>query len=238
MQKESVVVGESMNTQHIAEPEQLEADRKQIGLNWQLDMILKNINAGVSASCVDIDGTTHYIYANDKFYQIYGYTKEQFETELKGSTQELIVPAYYEKVQEKMQYAAEHMETVQFDYQAYKRNGSVAWIRVKVAVCHMDEQEQPVYVTIYNDISKEKKTAKRIRELNEKLSNCEIFVQLNIIEKRVEEFQSVYVTPKDSIRFIEDQNQYERYMKEVAYEEEYEIVYDALSYKGIIEMVI
>ena len=55
----------------------------------QLHCIVNNINGGVCAAAYT-DDNVRIVFANDRFYELYGYTQSQFETELSSPLERFI----------------------------------------------------------------------------------------------------------------------------------------------------
>ena len=149
---------------------QRQAERMERRIAVQLQAIMENISGGLSAATL-IDGVIGYLFANDEYYAMFGYTKEEFERELPRGLLDLILPEDVPHVYASANASAKSHSSMQVEYRARKRDGSVIWARSNGSVCDIEGVGSPVHIAVTSDITKERETEQRIRALNENLTN-------------------------------------------------------------------
>lgn len=122
---------------HLAEQERLKAEKKQLESAVRLEVIMKNINGGVSAIIIHDDGTSKFVFNNDKYYELYGYTKEQaMEEQL--DVMMTILPEDFPSVLEKINQLKADRIPVIVDYRITKRDGRIANLRANASLMNME----------------------------------------------------------------------------------------------------
>lgn len=128
------------------------AEINERNMATQLDTIMKGIHAGVTATVFDSRENFDVIFINNGFYKIYGYTKEQYENEVKNIN-DLIYTKDYE-------YAMVHVENVMksgktevYEFRAIKRDGSIIWIQMTNSVVSLDGIGDNVLIGISMDVT-------------------------------------------------------------------------------------
>lgn len=211
---------------------QTEAVQKERSVAAQLRAIIKNVNAGISAATFG-SGTTGYIYVNDQYYTMFGYTKEQFHEEAPNGLIDII---HLDDTQLVYRAADENVRTGNpstIEYRVRKRDGTQIWVRSNSSACYMEGVEEPVHIAVSYDITKEKEEELRIQTLNEVLLNSDEFYRLNLTEEMIEEFRTLFgdFDPIDSPVSCSDQIR-ESYLQVVA-EDDREMFRDAFFIKGL-----
>lgn len=131
----------------------------------QLDLIMSNLNAAVTATLFDDREHMKVIYINNGFYKMYGYTKEQYETEV-CDINDLIFPEDYDKAMTAVETVLSEKKTVTHEFRAVRRDGSVIWVRYINSLMSLDGIGDDVLIGIATDITEEKAKNQELEFLN------------------------------------------------------------------------
>ena len=137
---------------------------EQRTLEDQLRAIVDNINGGVSAIYLKND-TPEYVIVNDKYFDIIGYTREQFMTEVKNAF-DIVHPDDRARVEKLFQEAAVHQKPYSMEYRIIRRNGAIRHILCNTNVMHLFGMEEPVQLAVSNDITVFRETQLKERDLS------------------------------------------------------------------------
>lgn len=118
----------------------------------QLKAIIENMNGGVSVAVYTSDGSVHLAYANERYYQLFGYTREQFVLELKDA-HDMILPKDREFVRAAMQGVKKTRQATTFRYSAKRRDGSVIIVRCSSSVAAIRGLGENVLMSVLTDIT-------------------------------------------------------------------------------------
>lgn len=118
----------------------------------QLDVILSSIHASVTAAVVYDENNMNVIFKNRGFYKIYGYTKEQYEKEVK-SINDLIVTDDRQKVIDSVQKAIKTKKTQTYEFRGKKRDGSIIWLQITNSFVKLDSTGEDILLGIATDIT-------------------------------------------------------------------------------------
>lgn len=142
----------------------------------QLDLIMSNLHAAVTATLFRDRADMQVIYINNGFYEIYGYTKEQFEAEV-AHINDLILPEDYDRAMMAVEKVMREKRTVTHEFRARRRDGSVIWVRYINSLVSLDGIGDEVLIGIATDITEEKAKKQELEFLN--ASAHEILAQPN-----------------------------------------------------------
>ncbi|NLC78545.1 MAG: PAS domain-containing protein, partial [Ruminococcaceae bacterium] len=125
------------NLPDVAEPVQLavtnditelrEAEQKEREMSDRYRAIMENIGSAVSVISIEGERIRH-ILANNRYYDIFGYTEEQYREEF-GDRVGPISPADRKRVMRELDKAVNSDELVLLDYRAIRRDKKEIWIR-------------------------------------------------------------------------------------------------------------
>lgn len=151
---------------------QWQAETKLRETAEQLQIIMENINGGVTAIYLR-DNVPQFLFANDRYCEMLGYTKEQFFTEVRA-VHDLILPEDRQLAVALTVEASVKCEPRTCVYRARKRDGSIAWLESNISVTTFPDIDDPVQLTVTSDITSQRKTleaadetAKQLRFLHE-----------------------------------------------------------------------
>ncbi len=127
-----------------------------------LSLVIGNVPGGVTAATVD-GKKSAYLFANDQFYAMLGYTKEQFARECPDGLGTRIHPDDIEKTSKAIAAHASESGVLAQTFRVYKRDGSLMWMAARGSVFHMAGVDKPVHVAVHMDITAERSAAERLR---------------------------------------------------------------------------
>lgn len=198
----------------------------------QMQIIVKNLNCGITIA-LDEFGSPKYVYSNDLFYSIFGYTKEEFEEEELIPTRDLILPEYSFEVKNAISTMCSQMKPTVMIFQARKKDGEIIWVKIRCSVHFRKTIGKIAFITTYEDITNSKALEDRTLAINEKLANSEVYIQLDLTNKVVEEYHSNY-EPENNGLPIQRRN-YQELLLSPIYPKERENVWNNLSYDNLIK---
>lgn len=118
-----------------------------------LNILINSIPGGVATVCYDDKFTV--ICANDEYYEIGGYSREESERSLVNYAINLIYPEDRAKVSETIASQISMGNTVNADFRIVKKNGDIAWLTLR-ANRMADQNKIPVFQCVLIDITQER----------------------------------------------------------------------------------
>lgn len=131
----------------------------------QLDLIMSNLNAAVTATLFRSRTDVQVLFINNGFYKLYGYTKEQYAREVRHIN-DLILPEDYDKAMSAVETVLSEKKTVTHEFRAVRRDGSVIWVRYINSLVSLDGIGDNVLIGIATDITEEKAKNQELEFLN------------------------------------------------------------------------
>ncbi len=145
---------------------QREAEQKEHALAERLQVIMDKVYGGVSAVTISDDGKISYLFANDRYYQILGYTRAQFEAEV-PDPMALILPGDRTKTRETIRTLLRERTPALFEYRCTRRDGVIVYIRCSGSVTKLEGVKDDVLIGILTDITEIKNAESQFVFLNE-----------------------------------------------------------------------
>lgn len=136
-------------------------------LNDKFRAVVDNINGGVSATYLR-EGKPEYVIVNDRYYDIIGYTKEQFEAEV-SNVFDLVHPDDRARIESQFTEAVSHQGQYTMEYRFIRRDGEVRNILCNTNVLHLFGVDEPVQLAVSNDITELRKAQNEAIEASAKL---------------------------------------------------------------------
>ncbi|MDO5574381.1 MAG: EAL domain-containing protein [bacterium] len=143
--------------------QQRKAEMQERRMASKLEAVLANISAGVSVCYYQHNKATDIIYANDRFYEQRGYSKQQYMQEV-SDVMDLIHPKDLTYVQEKAEHWDEDVESYELTYRVRKRSGTYIWVKCKMSQMMLDGYEGLLQLAVTDDITKEYEAIERESE--------------------------------------------------------------------------
>ncbi|NLW69578.1 MAG: PAS domain-containing protein, partial [Eubacteriaceae bacterium] len=155
-------ISENITAQRRAEAREREASE-------QSRLIMANVNGGICAFDFEQGDEGKIIFANEQFYSLFGYTKEQFETELKSSTG-VIHPDDLPGVMKIVQKIAAERGSATYKYRCIKRDGTQIYVSCNNSVTSFAGISDKVLLSFTSDITEFSKAEQKEREITDQLS--------------------------------------------------------------------
>lgn len=198
----------------------------------QMQVIIKNMSCGITVAYDDF-GEIKYEYVNELFYSIFGYTEDEFKEDEINVMQDLVLPEYLFEVKAGLNNARTQRRPIVLVFQARKKEGTVIWVKIRCSVCFMKSKGKSAFITLYEDITNIKAMEGRLLSINEKLTNSEVYIQLDLINHVVEEYHSDFEPENDNLP-IQHRNYKELLLSHI-YEKEKEKIWEVLSFENLLK---
>lgn len=145
----------------------IEAKQRAVELSEQLQTVMDNVSCGICAAVVN-GSAIRYIFANDRYFELHGYTKEQFNTEIEDISK-LFHPDDRQRVLDAAREVNEVGKAKQLEYRIICRDKSERWIRLVISTRRFEGIDEPVQFSVCNDITAQKLALEQASEANETL---------------------------------------------------------------------
>ena len=149
---------------------QREAEQRERETAEQMNTIMENVRGGISAVTFDEAGRVHFAFANARFYDILGYTREQFHAEVKNVL-ELVHPEDIGRIQEEMNRVMTTRKPTYYEYRCTKRDGSLLYLRCNAACTAVSGAGDNVLLSVLTDITEVIEAQKKERWATEQIKN-------------------------------------------------------------------
>lgn len=131
----------------------------------QLDLIMSNLNAAVTATLFRSRTDVQVLFINNGFYKLHGYTKEQYAREVRHIN-DLILPEDYDKAMSAVETVLREKKSATHEFRSLRRDGSVVWVRYISSLVSLDGIGDNVLIGIATDITEEKAKNQELEFLN------------------------------------------------------------------------
>ena len=147
---------------------QREAERIEREAAERTSTIMENINAGIAATVIR-DGQIHYLFANDRYYELFGYDKSSYTAEFSGSFL-TVHKDDKERVMETIARVSTELKEYGVEFRIILKDGSIRWMFCTINLVHLSDIDEPVHLATVNDTTElhiaqrnEQEAAERIR---------------------------------------------------------------------------
>ncbi|MDD4075662.1 MAG: diguanylate cyclase, partial [Eubacteriales bacterium] len=127
-------------------------EQQALVLGQRLGAIMDNINNGVAASILRDDGTVAYVFITDRYYEMLGFTREQYKREV-ADPFDLVFAPDREEVREKAAALKEAGESLSLTYRAIRRDGGMVHLSVDITMMSFLDVDKPVMLSVFTDIT-------------------------------------------------------------------------------------
>ena len=131
---------------------QRDSEQRERSLTEQMRLVMEKVNSGISASIFEENGSVRYLFANEKYYEIRGYTKEQFEAEVE-SPFSMIHPDDRQYIEQAMRTHMEEGTPAILKYRCIRRDGTIIHVRISVSVVHFAGIHDKICLSVLSDIT-------------------------------------------------------------------------------------
>ena len=139
--------------------EQREAEQKVKRVSEQMQAIMDNVDLGILAAVVH-EGTARYLFTNDRYYAMLGYTRAQFAAEI-HSPYQTVAPCDRARIMEETFKINATGQSAVLVYRARTREGGERIFRAAIAMGRLTGIDGPVQFTILRDITEETEAEQR-----------------------------------------------------------------------------
>lgn len=146
--------------------EQKKAEKSERRLAAQLRVIMEGMDGGVSAIIHHQDGSADLVFANDRFFELRGYTREQYSGEVEHVF-DVVHPDDVDRLKEKSRFINETKAPYVITYRIIRRDGTIRWIRNKVSITMLEGYDQPLQIAISDDVTTEHEAIIKERETDQ-----------------------------------------------------------------------
>lgn len=149
--------------------EQRDAEKKQMESARQLETVMNNVNGGVSALLISDEGASHFVFNNERYYELYGYTRAQAEEE-NLDVMSLIVPEDFPSVMEKIARLKADKKPTVIDYRCKRRDGRMALLRANCSLMHMNGYGDDVITSVLTDVTEQRELSDKFKAVVENIN--------------------------------------------------------------------
>ncbi len=140
---------------------QRQAERNVKKIARQFKTVLDNVSCGITAAIIR-DGDGELLISNNRYYEMLGYTREQFKAEIGSSYFKTVHPGDRLQVSRVLLGMHETGGSATLEFRAVRRDGETVWIRCAASMTTFDDVPEPVQLCIYVDLTAEKLMAQRL----------------------------------------------------------------------------
>ena len=130
----------------------MEAEQQTLALEHRFDTIMKNISNAVTAVTLGENGTVDFLFSNELYHEMLGYTKEQYHDEV-VSPFNLVYPDDLDTVHSAVINTCHVGDSRELQYRVICRDGQIKWLRAKLSVLTFPDERKPVQLAICTDVT-------------------------------------------------------------------------------------
>ncbi len=135
----------------------------------QLKAIMDNVNGGVTAIVYDKGGNVKREYRNKRYFDMFGYTAEQFAAEL-DTPYAIVVPEDADRVRETIRRICETGQPAAFLYRARTRDGNVINISCRSSLVSIEGLNEKIVLSIMADVTSAVTNERRAQVAGQRLN--------------------------------------------------------------------
>lgn len=142
---------------------QVEAEQNERRTAEQMQAVMDNVSLGITATIVE-NGAVKILFSNNRYYEILGYTRAQYQAEIKDPYM-TIHPDDQTRVIAESTNIGQAGTPIIIKYRALRRDGSLIWLISAVNYGRFSGVEQPVQLAMFRDISEEQQVETTLQML-------------------------------------------------------------------------
>ncbi len=194
--------------------ELVEANEHIIRTSERLKAVMDNATCGITAVIMHKDKTVEYLFVNDRYYDLVGYTRDEYlAAGFKGL--ELMHPDDLKQYENSIADLKNVGQSMSFEFRVVSRDGRTVWLRDDITVITLDGVDSPVQLSCFTDITQRRQADDRLRFVNELaneiLSNTDAESAIDKSLRRLMEYceaERCYIVELDFQNFVSN-NTYE-----------------------------
>lgn len=164
-----------------------EAEMKEQKTAEHMQSIMENVSSGITATIIRGE-EVEILFVNNRYYEILGYTKEQYEKEI-IRTYDLIYPEDRQRVFEAVEETNKNGKTKELEYRAIRRDKKVIWLKNVISMTTFSGIDEPVQLGICTDI-----TGKKQAEEADRIHKEEMQIAMSQMGKMICEYNPITKT--------------------------------------------
>ncbi len=145
------------------------AEKERKVLTEQLQAIMNNINGGFTTTVVE-NGIPVLISANEQFYRLLGYTKEEYMREIRNP-HDMVYAEDRDMVAEVTQAASEYKTPFTLTYRVVKKDMKIRWWQSNISIIELPGVDKPVQIAIVYDITEQRQLEQKERKASDQLQS-------------------------------------------------------------------
>ncbi len=130
------------------------------------------------------------LYANDKFYSMLQYTKEEYTEKFGNNVMATVLNEEKQKLRNLIARQAAAGGTLKLEYRAVKKDGSIAWLSLSAQAVVKDNQL--IYYSSCLDVTKSKKTIDDIYNAKREIDVMANSIPGGVIKARMSDYKLIY----------------------------------------------
>ncbi len=174
-----------------------------------LNILTKSIPGGVATICYDDKFTI--LYANDEYYKIGGYTKEEVETIFLNQGINFIHPEDRIKLSQTIANQVLNGNVINAEFRIVKKNGEVAWIMLK-ANRIPDKGEAAIFQCVFIDITEKQYYYEELKQVKREMELITENISSGVVTIMLDEGFSI-LSANDNFYFMTGYTKEEYYRK-------------------------
>ena len=166
-------------------------DKKKELLDISQDEFMTLINSSECAMFIAKSGSEmELVYANDKFYSILQYTKEEYTEKYGKAAMATVLNEEKQKLRNLIARQAAAGGILKLEYRAVRKNHSIAWISLSAKA--VVKNNQLIYYGSCLDVTKSKKTIDDIYNAKREIDVMANSIPGGVIKARMSDYKLIY----------------------------------------------
>ena len=156
----------------------------EMQIEQEMSYITESITDGVFKAAI-AEGFP-ILYANEGYYRIHGYTREQMEEELGNTASRLVYEGDLERIKQEIQRVlANHERQAVLEYRIRRRDGTIAWVHTAGGLATMQDGTNAI-IGMTMDITERKQLEEQLQRTERMFNMARKHTMLNVWEYDIE----------------------------------------------------
>lgn len=156
----------------------------EMQIEQEMSYITESITDGVFKAAI-AEGFP-ILYANEGYYRIHGYTREQMEEELGNTASRLVYEGDLERIKQEIQRVlANHERQAVLEYRIRRRDGTIAWVHTAGGLATMQDGTNAI-IRMTMDITERKQLEEQLQRAERMFNMARKHTMLNVWEYDIE----------------------------------------------------
>lgn len=132
----------------------------------RLSAVLNHAGNGITARVLGRDAHS-FLFANDKYFEIVGYTREAYVQRTAADMFAVVHPDDRESLRDTVIRTNRERGSAEAEYRVIRQDGSTVWIKAVITISSLTGIDEPVQIAVFSDITAEKNANEQLQFLNE-----------------------------------------------------------------------